>query len=246
MITKEHKLKPDAFTRRWVGPPARCLVNRRQTPTPEAKTALLPLLVFGWSCLVTWVLMLFWGFWLFYSVGVCIRGYDVLFVPACNMLNTKHHGSSGLGLCCWFLCKCGIKVVTCWSSFEPTVLSTVNCGAAIIDARQHLLKALKHLFMYVCAVLNDWVLEFYSDTYFNWIGRRARLIPGKIQISICNAWQYILWLSNKMYCSKWHQCLLYSCHTNRIFGMRSMSVGYELFSCSLFNLSVFKFHPVSF
>ncbi len=34
VITKEHKKKPDAFVRWWVRPPARYLVNRRQSSTP--------------------------------------------------------------------------------------------------------------------------------------------------------------------------------------------------------------------
>lgn len=41
MITTERKQTSDAFILCCVWRPARCLVNRRQTPTPEARTALL-------------------------------------------------------------------------------------------------------------------------------------------------------------------------------------------------------------
>lgn len=113
VITTEHKQKPDAFIGCWVWPPARCLVNRWQTPSPEVKAAPLGLDMFVRSALGSFVILA--------DFDAC--GYDALPEPACNMFSTEHHGLSRLGLCCLFLCKCGAKVVTCWSCFGLPLLA---------------------------------------------------------------------------------------------------------------------------
>lgn len=114
VITTQRKLKPDAFGRCWVWPPASCLVNREPTQRPEAKTALYfsrtAILCSGfyrWKMLVHLVLSVLCCFCL--AVWIWCTLLHVLNTRA--TLSTQRHRVlwNWPGLYCWFSCKHGMK-----------------------------------------------------------------------------------------------------------------------------------------
>lgn len=145
MITKEHELKPDALVWCRVGPPARCLVNRRQTPTPEAEAAAETGSCSGLRGGSRVFTRLFFEFGCFFlAVSLYVVMMSSLYLRAtCSTQSIMGR----LDLCCWFLCKRGIRAVTCWSSFEPTLLALWT-----EELQSQMIASVSCLFLCVCVV----------------------------------------------------------------------------------------------